>query len=162
MDWIEHALPEQLPDGWEVSVERAGHQVTVQCRHVVLGGHEFHLDDPDDTPPDEAVEAHVAAILERLEELGLLEASQRMPTLSDAETETLREAHAVIGAARLSRRQARSVVGLSRSLAHLSDVAGDWAMETIDLLEPWHDYPPDPADGADGADAADGAVGTAG
>ena len=151
MDWIEHALPERLPEGWEISVERADRQLTVQCRHVVLGGHEFHLEDTDDTSPDEAVDAHVATILGRLGELGLLKASQRMPALSDAETETLREAHAVIGAARLSKRQARSVVGLSRSLAHLSEAAGDWALETIDLLEPWHDYPPDPTDPADPA-----------
>lgn len=144
MDWIEQALPEQLPDGWEVSVEREGPQLTVQCRHVVLGGHEFHLEDPDDTSSDEAVDAHVATIRERLAELGLLEASQRMPTLTDVETETLREAHAVIGAAGLSKQQARSVVGLSRSLAPLSEAAGDWALETVDLLEPWYDYPPTP------------------
>lgn len=146
MDWIERDLLEGLPAGWEVTVERAGREVTVQCRHAVLGGHEFHLQDPQDTSPDEAADEHTARIVDRLGELGLLAASQRMPELTNAETETLREAHAVIGAARLSKQQARSVVGLSQSLAHVSSEAIAWAFETLDLLESWHDYPTEPSD----------------
>lgn len=139
---LREALRAALPRGWEVVVRSTGTGCTVQCHHVVLGGHEFHWDDEE----GQTAAATAAAMVARLGELGLVEASERMPELSPAETETLREAFAVIGATNVSREQARSVVGVAESLGQLSLDAGTWAMAAVDLLEPWHQYSRDGTD----------------
>lgn len=138
-DWLEHHVLAELPHGWDTTRVDGDGSLTLQCQHVVLGGHEFHWETAADDDRETEAE-RVREVVARLGELGLVEASRTMPKLGDAETEILREVHAVIGAAGLSLTQARSVIGLTHSLRQVSDDTIDWALDTLDLLAPWYGF----------------------
>lgn len=143
MDDLTTAVQAHLPDGWTVGVDHSDHGTNVCCEHVVFG--EYNVSWPGGfesrSPQPEKL------VLDRLDAVGLAEASRMMPELSESDAMTLRRAFDFIAASQLSKLQAFEIISFTQSLTGLSRSAWEWAREAIDVLAPLYEYPAHPEQG---------------